>query len=91
MVLIVLNNRGNGTRLLAYGLTIKNTNTYNTHMNSKELIRLIEAKGWRLARVSGSHHIFCRDEHEGHISIPHPRKDLGIGLTEKIKKQAGLR
>jgi len=59
-------------------------------MNSKELIRQLKAKGWQLSRVNGSHHIFCHPEHGGHISIPHPRKDLGTGLTREIQKQAGL-
>jgi len=59
-------------------------------MNSKELIRQLKAKGWQLSRVNGSHHIFCHPEYGGHISVPHPRKDLGAGLTREIQKQAGL-
>ncbi|TPQ29092.1 type II toxin-antitoxin system HicA family toxin [Methylomonas koyamae] len=27
----------------------------------------------------------------GHISVPHPRKDLGHGLVNKLLKQAGLK
>jgi predicted RNA binding protein YcfA (HicA-like mRNA interferase family) len=27
----------------------------------------------------------------GHISVPHPRKDLGTGLLHKLFKQAGLK
>jgi len=60
-------------------------------MNSKDLIRELENEGWYLARVSGSHHIFRHPKHSGHISVPHPRKDLGIGLVQKIRRQAGLR
>jgi len=65
-------------------------NVYNTHMNSKDLIRQIEAKGWVLSRVRGSHHIFRHPELGGHLSVPHPRKDLGLGLVRKIRQQAGL-
>jgi predicted RNA binding protein YcfA (HicA-like mRNA interferase family) len=27
----------------------------------------------------------------GHISVPHPKMDLGIGLVQKRLKQAGLK
>jgi predicted RNA binding protein YcfA (HicA-like mRNA interferase family) len=27
----------------------------------------------------------------GHITVPHPKKDLGIGLVQKLLKQAGLK
>ena len=27
----------------------------------------------------------------GHITVPHPKKDLGKGLVHKILKQAGLK
>jgi predicted RNA binding protein YcfA (HicA-like mRNA interferase family) len=60
-------------------------------MNSKELIRLLEADGWTLRGSKGSNHIFTHRTKPGHISIPHPKKDLGIGLLHKLLKQAGLR
>ncbi len=27
---------------------------------------------------------------KGTLTVPHPKKDLGIGLVREIKKQAGL-
>ena len=39
----------------------------------------------------GSHHIYTHPERGGHISVPHPKKDLGIGLSSKLLKQAGLK
>jgi predicted RNA binding protein YcfA (HicA-like mRNA interferase family) len=27
----------------------------------------------------------------GHISVPHRKKDLGVGLVQKLLKQAGLK
>jgi len=59
-------------------------------MNSKDLIRQLECAGWQLSRVRGSHHIFRHPERGGHVSVPHPRKDLGVGLVNKIRQQAGL-
>lgn len=60
-------------------------------MNSADLIRLIEADGWRLVRVKGSHHHFKHSEKKGIVTIPHPKKDLPIKTVNSILKQAGLK
>ncbi|MDO5679775.1 MAG: type II toxin-antitoxin system HicA family toxin [Pelistega sp.] len=60
-------------------------------MNSKDLIKLLEANGWQLKNVKGSHHVFRHSILPGHISVPHPKKDLGVGLVNKLLKQAGLK
>ena len=60
-------------------------------MNSKEIIKQLEQAGWKLRGVNGSHHIYTHPERGGHISVPHPKKDLGIGLVKKLLKQAGLK
>jgi predicted RNA binding protein YcfA (HicA-like mRNA interferase family) len=59
-------------------------------MTSRDLIREIEHDGWTLHRIRGSHHIFVHVERPGHVSIPHPKKDLGKGLIAAIRKQAGI-
>ena len=59
-------------------------------MDSRTLIKQMEAKGWVLRSVKGSHHIYVHPQIEWHISVPHPRKDLGKGLLNKLMKQAGL-
>jgi predicted RNA binding protein YcfA (HicA-like mRNA interferase family) len=59
-------------------------------MKSADLIREIRASGWTLGRVRGSHHIFVHAKRPGHVTIPHPKKDLGKGLVAAIRKQAGL-
>lgn len=59
-------------------------------MNSKEIIKQLEQAGWVLQRVKGSHHVFTHPERSGHITVPHPKKDLGIGLVKKLLKDAGL-
>ena len=46
--------------------------------------------GWFLDRTRGSHHIFKHPERSGILVVPHPKKDLGKGLVQKIRKQAGL-
>lgn len=59
-------------------------------MQSRELIKILQAHGWELARIRGSHHQFKHPEHENTVTVPHPKKDLGIGLVRAIKRQAGI-
>ena len=60
-------------------------------LKSADLIRELEQTGWTLRRAVGNHHIFVHAKRPGHITVPHPKKDLGKGLVHKIRKQAGLR
>jgi predicted RNA binding protein YcfA (HicA-like mRNA interferase family) len=60
-------------------------------MQSRELIKLLQAHGWRLQRTRGSHHQFIHPTKVGTITVPHPKKDLGKGLVLAILKQAGLK
>ncbi len=56
----------------------------------KDLIKLLKDDGWVLDRISGSHHIMIK---EGRRSIPipvHGKKEIPIGLTKRILKQAGI-
>jgi predicted RNA binding protein YcfA (HicA-like mRNA interferase family) len=59
-------------------------------MDSAKLIKHLKKDGWRLDRVKGSHHVFTHPAKPGHVSVPHPKKDLGRGLVASIKKLAGL-
>jgi predicted RNA binding protein YcfA (HicA-like mRNA interferase family) len=59
-------------------------------VKSVDLIRDLQADGWTLDRVRGSHHIFEHPSKPGRIVVPHPKKDLGKGLVKTIRAQAGL-
>lgn len=59
-------------------------------MKSAELINLLKSNGWELVSIRGSHHKFRHPDHDDPIIVPHPKKDLKIGLVTKLKKQAGL-
>ncbi|WP_175960166.1 type II toxin-antitoxin system HicA family toxin [Burkholderia pyrrocinia] len=59
-------------------------------MSSSELIRMLEADGWRLVRTKGSHHHFKHPTKPGLATVPHPNKDLPMGTTKSILKTAGL-
>ncbi len=60
-------------------------------MQSRELIKLLQADGRQLQRTRGSHHQFVHPTKPGTVTVPHPKKDLGKGLVRAIRKQAGLR
>lgn len=59
-------------------------------MNSAELIKRLEQAGWKLRGVKGSHHIYTHPAHGRHISVPHPKKNLGAELVHKLLKQTEL-
>lgn len=60
-------------------------------MTSKELILILQADGWVLRNVKGSHHVYKHPNKPMHISVPHPKKDLGVGLVNKLLKLAELK
>ena len=60
-------------------------------MKSKDLIAQLQKAGWVLRGAKGSHHIFVHPDIACHLSVPHPKKDLGTGLVHKLLKQAGLK
>jgi predicted RNA binding protein YcfA (HicA-like mRNA interferase family) len=64
---------------------------YYAIMTSRELIALLNQDGWTLRGSKGSHHVFVHPSKAGHLTVPHPKKDLGTGLVQKILKQAGLK
>ena len=57
--------------------------------NSRDIKRRLEQDGWILERVSGSHHVFKHPHSPQTIVLPHPKKDLGMGLIRNIYKDAG--
>lgn len=59
-------------------------------MKRGELIKEMQAAGWVLDRVRGSHHVFKHPQRSGSIPVPHPKKDLPKGTLRQIRKQAGL-
>ena len=62
---------------------------YNTHMDSREVMRRLERDGWNLRNVRGSHHNFTHPSKRGLVTVKHPSKDLPIGTLRNIFRQAG--
>jgi predicted RNA binding protein YcfA (HicA-like mRNA interferase family) len=60
-------------------------------MSGKELAKLLEANGWNLLRIQGSHHIYGQAGNPARISVPiHRNQDMKIGLLRNLLKAAGL-
>ncbi len=60
-------------------------------VSGKRMCKLLETKGWKLARVTGSHHIFVISGRNIRISVPvHASQDLKIGLQKAIMGLAGI-
>ncbi len=61
-------------------------------MKVRDVIRLIEEDGWRLAASRGSHRQYKHPEKPGRVTIPgHPAKDLHPDTLKSVLAQAGLR
>ena len=60
-------------------------------MTLREVIRKLVANGWRLLRVSGSHHHFKHPTKPGIVTVPHPAKDFPIGTLKSIERQSGVK
>jgi predicted RNA binding protein YcfA (HicA-like mRNA interferase family) len=60
-------------------------------VSGREFARLVQAHGWQLARVRGSHHVFTRSGRRERIVIPvHGNQPLKIGLLRSLMKIAGM-
>jgi predicted RNA binding protein YcfA (HicA-like mRNA interferase family) len=59
-------------------------------MDSREIIKRLQAEGWELVHVVGSHQQFRHPVNPGKVTIPHPKKDLPIGTVKNIERQSGV-
>lgn len=60
-------------------------------MNSREIIKALEAAGWRKVAQKGSHVQFRHAERKGRVTVPHPKRDLPVGTVRSIERQSGLK
>ena len=60
-------------------------------VSGKELAKAVQAKGWILSRIKGSHYIFSKEGRRERIVIPvHGNRPLKIGLLRSLMKIAEL-
>jgi predicted RNA binding protein YcfA (HicA-like mRNA interferase family) len=60
-------------------------------MDSGTIIRKLEAAGWRLVGVKGSHHQLRHPGRPNRVTVQHPRKDVPIGTLKSIERQSGVK
>ena len=61
-------------------------------MKVRELIRLLEEDGWRLARTRGSHRQFKHSNKPGTVTVAgREAVDVPPGTLNAVLKQAGLK
>ena len=61
-------------------------------LKARELIRLLEEDGWRLARTRGSHRQFKHSAKPGTVTVAgKPGVDVPPGTLNAILRQAGLK
>ena len=61
-------------------------------VSGKRFCNLIEAKGWELKRINGSHHIYAKTGENARISVPvHGNTHLKIGLQRHLMNVAEIK
>ena len=60
-------------------------------MNSKEIIKRLQADGWYLVATKGSHANYKHPLKPGRVTVPHPKRDLPLGTLKSIEKQSGVK
>lgn len=59
-------------------------------MSGKDLLKLLRKNGWRLIRISSSHHYMCKGKKV--VSVPvHASRDVPTGTLHDILSIAGLK
>lgn len=59
-------------------------------LTAKELIRVLERKGWELDRSRGSHYIYVHPATRRTLSVPVARRPLSIGTLARLLKDAEI-
>ncbi len=59
-------------------------------LSAQKVIRVLELKGYRLARTRGSHHLFWNPETRRQVTVPVHSGDLPIGTRLEVLRQAGI-
>lgn len=60
-------------------------------VSGKRFCKILEARGWRLRRVSGSHHVYAKTGVPARISVPvHGAEVLKRGLQKHLMRIARI-
>ncbi len=59
--------------------------------SSREIIQMLEADGWYVYDIEGSHHQFKHPTKKGKVTVKHPAKDIPLATLKSIERQSGLK
>jgi predicted RNA binding protein YcfA (HicA-like mRNA interferase family) len=60
-------------------------------VSGKRMCKVLEARGWTLARIEGPHYVYVREGPPRNIPVlVHGNRDLKPGMQRAIMRQAGL-
>ena len=60
-------------------------------ISSREVIKILEAHGWFVVNISGSHYQFKHAIRRGRVTVKHPDKDIPIRTIKSIERQSGIK
>ena len=60
-------------------------------MNSRDIIKALEADGWVEVAQKGSHKQFRHPTKPGRVTVPHPKRDFPVGTLRSVEQQSGLK
>jgi predicted RNA binding protein YcfA (HicA-like mRNA interferase family) len=60
-------------------------------MDSREIIRRLEADGWYRVGQRGSHVQFKHSAKPGRVTVPHPEKDIPAKTLRSVEQQSGVK
>jgi predicted RNA binding protein YcfA (HicA-like mRNA interferase family) len=58
--------------------------------SSREVIAILQAEGWYIMSVQGSHHHFKHPTKKGKTTVKHPCNDIPPNTLRSIGQQAGI-
>ena len=59
-------------------------------VSSRKIITVLNKTGWFEVNQLGSHKQFKNKSKKGRVTLPHPKKDIGIETFKSILKQMGI-
>jgi predicted RNA binding protein YcfA (HicA-like mRNA interferase family) len=59
-------------------------------LTAKELIRVLERKGWEYDRSRGSHHIYVHPATRRTLTVPVAKRTMSIGTLSRLLKDAEI-
>lgn len=62
----------------------------NWNLTSRQIIKALEKDNWFHIRTQGDHWQFKHIVKKGKVTVPHPKKQLGIKTIKSILKHANL-